>query len=193
MPPIQPPVAFALFPTPIGTCGIAWGAHGIIALQLPESDRRATRARLLRAAPEAQPGTPPPEVLRVIADVRALLAGERRNLDSAVLDLRGVTPFRRRVYEVARTIAPGHTRSYGEVAALCGEPHAARAVGQALAHNPLPLIVPCHRVLAADGKSGGFSARGGAAMKLRLLELEGAVPAPADAAGTEERNLPLPF
>jgi O-6-methylguanine DNA methyltransferase len=90
----------------------------------------------------------------------------------AVQLLKGLSAFQRRVYEVTRTIGPGQTLSYGEVAALCGDRSAARAVGQALGHNPFPIIVPCHRVLGAGGKSGGFSAPGGVTTKLRLLSLE---------------------
>ena len=99
-------------------------------------------------------------------------------------------PFHQDVYAIVRNIPPGQTRSYGEVAALCGDRHAARAVGQAMARNPFPIIVPCHRVLAAGGKSGGFSARGGVTTKLRLLAIEGALSAPvACGAG----NLSLAF
>jgi methylated-DNA-[protein]-cysteine S-methyltransferase len=86
----------------------------------------------------------------------------------------GVPPFHQRVYAVARAIAPGHTLTYGEVAAALGEPGAARAVGQALGHNPFAPVVPCHRVLAAGARSGGFSATGGVDTKLRMLLAEGA-------------------
>jgi methylated-DNA-[protein]-cysteine S-methyltransferase len=104
----------------------------------------------------------------------ALFGGEARDLSGIRLDMSGVPSFHRNVYEVARTIAPGATMSYGEIATQLGEPGAARAVGQALGQNPFPIIVPCHRVLAAGGKTGGFSAHGGVATKLRLLSIEAA-------------------
>ena len=113
--------------------------------------------------------------------IRALLEGERRDLAEIVLDYEGVPDFHRRVYEIARRIVPGHTRSYGEIAAELGDKGLSRAVGQALGHNPFAPVVPCHRVLAAGGKPGGFSAHGGATAKLRMLMIEGARP-PSDTA-----------
>jgi methylated-DNA-[protein]-cysteine S-methyltransferase len=172
MPQSQPHTEFSLFPTLIGRCGIAWGERGIVAVQLPEANESRTRARMLRLLADARPGSPPPHLQRVIDDIVALLEGEQCDLRHAVLDMKGLSAFQRRVYEVTRTIGPGQTLSYGEVAALCGDRSAARAVGQALGHNPFPIIVPCHRVLGAGGKSGGFSAPGGVTTKLRLLSLE---------------------
>jgi methylated-DNA-[protein]-cysteine S-methyltransferase len=169
---IQPQIDFSIFPTSIGPCGIAWGERGILALQLPEADETQTRARLLRSRAHARPASAPAPLQRVIDDIVALLEGERRHLQHAVLDMKGLSAFQRRVYGVTRTIEPGHTLSYGEVAKLCGDCRAARAVGQALGRNPFPIIVPCHRVLGAGGKSGGFSAPGGVTTKLRLLSLE---------------------
>jgi methylated-DNA-[protein]-cysteine S-methyltransferase len=167
---------YLLFPTAIGTCGVIWGPHGILAVQLPESNESATLARLLRkeGGNATRGGPAPAAVQRSLDDMVALLAGEHRDLLGATLDMRAVPAFFRRVYEVVRHIAPGHTLSYGEVAARCGDASAARSVGQAMAHNPFPIIVPCHRVLAAHGRTGGFSARGGASTKLRLLAIEGA-------------------
>ncbi len=182
--------SYTLFQTAIGACGIAWGARGIVALQLPEGSESATRARLLRAHGAACLQPPAAEIRRVIDDIVGLLAGEPRDLQHARLDLTAVPPFHRRVYAIVRQIAPGRTLAYGEVAALCGDRHAARAVGQAMARNPFPIIVPCHRVLAAGGASGGFSARGGVSTKLRLLAIEGAMPAPVAGAA---RNLSLAF
>lgn len=109
--------------------------------------------------------------------IAALLSGERgeaADLSAAVLDMDGIAPFHRRVYEAARTVPPGVTVSYGALAERTGAPGAARAVGQALAKNPFALVVPCHRVLGATGKLGGFSAHGGLATKRRLLAIEGA-------------------
>jgi O-6-methylguanine DNA methyltransferase len=185
----MPAISYTLFSTPIGSCGIAWGTLGMVALQLPEARESATAARLLRAHSGASRQRPGPEQERIIGDIVALLAGEPRDLRYIRLDLRPVPPFHQRVFQVVRDIPPGHTRSYGEVAALCGQRHAARAVGQAMARNPFPIVVPCHRVLAAGGKSGGFSARGGVTTKLRLLAIEGALSGPAGHAG----NLSLAF
>jgi methylated-DNA-[protein]-cysteine S-methyltransferase len=117
---------------------------------------------------------PPPEVVHAIDGITSLLRGEPIDLLDVVLDLDGVPEFHRRVYELTRQILPGETRTYGELATALGEPGAARAVGQALGRNPFPIVVPCHRVLAAGGKYGGFSAPGGVTTKLRLLEIEGA-------------------
>jgi methylated-DNA-[protein]-cysteine S-methyltransferase len=168
------PRFYALFDTAIGPCGIAWGDRGIAGVQLPEADERKTRARLLRRCPEAREAPPPPEVRGTIDGIVALLDGEASDLSAAVLDMDRVEPFERRVYEIARTIAPGATLSYGEIAARLGDSISAlaRDVGQALGRNPFPLIVPCHRVLAAGGKAGGFSANGGISTKLRLLTIE---------------------
>jgi O-6-methylguanine DNA methyltransferase len=165
---------FTLFDTSIGRCGIAWSERGIVAVQLPESREPDTRARLLKNHPDATEGAPPPEIQRALDCIVALMAGEEADLSSAVLDMQRVSPFHRRVYEVARTIAPGATISYGEIAKQMGTDGSARAVGQALGRNPFAIVVPCHRVLAASGKLGGFSANGGIATKLRMLSIEAA-------------------
>jgi methylated-DNA-[protein]-cysteine S-methyltransferase len=163
---------FTLFDTAIGTCGIAWGERGITAVQLPEADAAQTRARLLRRSPESREGSPPSDVQRAIDGIVALLRGEATDLSDIVLDMDRVESFERQVYEIARTIGPGATLSYGEIATRLGDRLLARDVGQALGRNPYPLIVPCHRVLAAGGKTGGFSANGGITTKLRLLTIE---------------------
>ena len=168
--------ALHLFDTPIGRCGIAWSERGILALQLPEAREEATRARLLRRAPGARPAPPPPEVRRALDLILALLDGRPSDLGSIELDMSGVPTFDRRVYDAARAIPPGATRSYGEIARELGDPGLARAVGRALGRNPFAIVVPCHRVLAAGGRIGGFSAEGGTATKRRLLAIEGAVP-----------------
>jgi O-6-methylguanine DNA methyltransferase len=172
---------FALFDTAIGRCGIAWSGQGIVGVQLPERSDRQTRARLLRRFPDMQETQLPSHVQRAIGGIVALLEGQPSDLSPIALDMDGVPPFHRRIYEVARAIAPGATRSYGDIAAQLGEPGEARTVGEALAQNPFPIIVPCHRVLAAGGKVGGFSANGGIATKLRLLSIEGAEPGGAPA------------
>jgi methylated-DNA-[protein]-cysteine S-methyltransferase len=168
-------VHFAFFDTAVGRCGIAWGERGIVAVLLPEKNEAAARARLARRFPEGREAEPTPEIGRTLDAIGALLAGAARNLADVALDMEGVPDFHRRVYEVARTIRPGSTLSYGEIAKRIGEPGAARDVGEALGRNPFPIVVPCHRVLAAGGKLGGFSARGGVATKLKLLDIEGAL------------------
>jgi O-6-methylguanine DNA methyltransferase len=165
---------FALFDTAIGRCGVAWGERGVAGVQLPEAGERETRARMLQRFPAAGEAAPPPEVQRVIDRIVALLRGEPSDLSAIALDMEQVPAFHRRVYEAARAIPPGMTLSYGDIAARAGAPGAARAVGQALGRNPFPIIVPCHRVLAAGGKIGGFSAEGGVATKRRMLAIEGA-------------------
>jgi O-6-methylguanine DNA methyltransferase len=165
---------FALFDTRIGRCGIAWGERGVSGVQLPEASERETRARMLHRFPAAGEAVPPPEVQRAVNRIVALLRGEASDLSNVPLDMDGVPAFHRRVYEVARSIPPGVTLSYGDIAARLGAPGAARAVGQALGRNPFPIVVPCHRVLAAGGKIGGFSAQGGIATKRRMLAIEGA-------------------
>ena len=164
--------AFALFETAIGSCAIAWSGSGILALQLPEAADDRTRARVLRRWPDAREEPPPPAVRRAVDGVVALLSGAVVDLSTVPLDMGRVPAFDREVYEVARAIAPGQTLTYGDVAARLGDPGAAREVGQALGRNPFAVIVPCHRVVAAGGKTGGFSASGGVTTKLRLLEIE---------------------
>jgi methylated-DNA-[protein]-cysteine S-methyltransferase len=163
---------FTLFDTPIGLCGIAWGDRGVVAVQLPEADEGKTRARLLRRFPGARTASSPPEARRALDGIVALLRGDRSDLSDVVLDMDRVPAFDRSVYEVARTIPPGEILSYGDIAVRLGDRRAGREVGRALAHNPFPIIVPCHRVLAAGGAIGGFSARGGIATKRRLLAIE---------------------
>jgi len=165
---------FALFDTAIGRCGVAWGERGVAGVQLPEAGEQETRARMLHRFPTAGEAVPPPEVQRVIDRIVALLCGEASDLSTIAIDMDGVPEFHRRVYEAARTIPPGKTLSYGDIARRVGAPGAARAVGQALGRNPFPIVVPCHRVLAAGGRIGGFSAQGGIATKRRMLAIEGA-------------------
>jgi methylated-DNA-[protein]-cysteine S-methyltransferase len=163
---------FCLFETALGTCGIAWGGQGIVCSQLPEPGAAETRARLWRSCPELAEGEPPASAREAIAGIVALLRGEACDLAAIALDMRKVSEFRRRVYVAARGIPVGQTVSYGELARQLGDPGAARAVGQALGHNPFAPIVPCHRILAAGGRSGGFSANGGVVTKLRMLAIE---------------------
>jgi methylated-DNA-[protein]-cysteine S-methyltransferase len=167
---------FTLFETAIGRCGMVWSARGIAGVQLPERSEAATRNRLLRRFPGACDGEPTAQQRRVIDDIVALLGGEKRDLNYVTIDIAAAPQFHRRVYEVARRIPAGATLSYGEVAERLGDRNLARDVAEALSQNPCPIIVPCHRILAAGGKPGGFSAPGGVATKLRLLTIEGAQP-----------------
>jgi methylated-DNA-[protein]-cysteine S-methyltransferase len=164
---------FALFDAPIGRCAIVWSARGVAGLLLPEAREAELRGRLARRFPTASEAAPPPKIQAAIAAIAALLAAKPNDLSAIALDMAGVPPFHRRVYEALRAIPPGETLSYGVLASRAGAPGAARAVGQALKRNPFAMIVPCHRVLASGGKLGGFTANGGIATKLKLLSLEG--------------------
>lgn len=164
---------YTLFETPIGLCGLAWNERGVVGFQLPEDDTLAMRNRMAKRFPGICEAPPPQHIQSVIRDVTALLQGEARDLSTVPVDMDGVPDFDRRVYEVARSIPPGRVLTYGEIVSRLGIDNA-RAVGQALGRNPFAVIVPCHRVVAADGKLGGFSANGGATTKRRLLAIEGA-------------------
>jgi methylated-DNA-[protein]-cysteine S-methyltransferase len=164
---------FAVFETVLGSCGIAWNGGVIVGTQLPEADEAATRARMKRRFPGAREGMPSAAVQPAIEAIRALLRGEACDTASLRLDMTSVPEFDRRVYEIARGIPLGTTVSYGEIAARLGDKTLSRAVGQALGKNPFAPLVPCHRVVSADGKMHGFSASGGVAMKLRMLDVEG--------------------
>ena len=167
----------ALFDTPVGACGIAWRPAGLVGILLPGPDRQKTLRRLRHRFPDLTEAPPPDWVTQAIAAIGALLDGNAADLAAVPLDWSRIGGFEASVLRAAREIPPGQTLTYGELAARLGEPGQARAVGQALGRNPWPIVVPCHRVTAAAGRTGGFSAPGGAATKLRLLELEGALAA----------------
>jgi methylated-DNA-[protein]-cysteine S-methyltransferase len=162
---------YRLFDTLIGDCGISWNERGITRLNLPERDRAATEKRLKGNCDG--PHAPPPAIAQTIADLQRYLAGARIDFSSAVLDLPRAEEFERRVYEATRAVGWGETATYGELARRAGAPEMAREVGLAMARNPVPIIIPCHRVLAAGNRIGGFSAYGGILTKERLLALEG--------------------
>ena len=174
---------YQIFETAGGFCGIAWNAVGITRFQLPTRSAEGTERLLRRRLAGAEPGVPPAEVAQTITAVKRYFAGEATDFSEVALDLDAETPFFREIYAAARRIGWGRTTTYGTLAKELGAgPEAAREVGEAMATNPVALIIPCHRVLAAGGKVGGFSAPGGSAAKLRMLELEGvnlAPPAPA--------------
>jgi methylated-DNA-[protein]-cysteine S-methyltransferase len=163
---------YCLFDTAIGSCGIAWSDRGVTRLQLPERDSAATEARMRRRSPGASPAEPPVAVAGAIAGLQRYLGGEKTDFSAIPLDLASVSAFDRKIYDAARTVAWGETTSYGELAKKAGMPGEAQETGQSLSRNPVAIIVPCHRVLAAGGKPGGFSAYGGVLTKERLLSLE---------------------
>ncbi|HVT55504.1 MAG TPA: methylated-DNA--[protein]-cysteine S-methyltransferase [Xanthobacteraceae bacterium] len=166
---------FAIFDTPIGACGIVWNDFGIVGVQLPEATEGRTRSRLLKRFREARETEPSPKIAATIRQIVALLSGECADFSDTKLDVRNLPDFNRRVYGITSTIPAGSVMTYGEIAAQLGEePQVAREVGKALGENPIPLIIPCHRVLAANGKPGGYSGSGGVKTKLRLLTIEGA-------------------
>lgn len=165
---------FALFDTAIGDCGIVWGEHGIVAVQLPMSGDDKTRLRIQQRYGDIVEAAPPPVVQHAIDGMIDLLEGKPVDLSDIALDMADVPEFHRNVYAIARTIAPGETLTYGDIAKRLGGVELSRDVGQALGRNPCPIVVPCHRVLAAGGKPGGFSANGGVTTKLKMLAIEGA-------------------
>ena len=164
-----------LFETALGPCGVAWNARGLRAVQLAGEDSRAHRAPADRQGRQRRPGRPPPAIAAVVADIQRYLDGARVDFRAVAVDLETLEPFRRRLYEALRDIGFGATTTYGELAKRIGaDPvEGARDVGAAMGKNPVPIVVPCHRVLAAGGKLGGFSAPGGGATKAKLLALEG--------------------
>jgi methylated-DNA-[protein]-cysteine S-methyltransferase len=164
---------YCLFDTGMGTLGVGWSARGLTRLQLPESSRAATERRLRYSSPDSAPDEPPAQVRQAITALETYLAGDSVDFARVPLDLARVSDFHRRIYDATRRIGWGETATYGELARQVGSPGAARAVGQAMGRNPIPIIIPCHRVLAGGRKIGGFSAHGGAATKTHLLALEG--------------------
>ena len=163
---------FTIFATTIGPSGIVWSDVGVLGVQLPEGRKDETRARVRQRFPDARPRAPSPQIARAVDAIVRLLRGEAADLSAIELDMSRVSPFHRRVYQAARAIPRGRTLSYGELARRLGAPRSARAVGQALGRNPFAIVVPCHRVISASGRAGGFSAHGGVATKLRMLSIE---------------------
>lgn len=167
--------SFAIFDTAIGACGVVWGPRGINGVQLPMGNEEKTRSRIVQRYGEIVEAPPPADVQHAIDAMIELLEGKPNDLRDIVLDLNGIPDFNRSVYDIARAIPPGQTMTYGDIAKRIGGVEMSRDVGQALGHNPCPIVVPCHRVLAAGGKPGGFSANGGVATKLKMLAIEGAL------------------
>jgi methylated-DNA-[protein]-cysteine S-methyltransferase len=167
------PTRYRLFDTSLGAVGVAWSARGLTRLQLPEPTPGATERRLRGRSTDMSVGEPPPRIRQAIAAVESYMAGECVDFSPVAVDLSGVGDFYHRIYEATRRLGWGETTTYGELARRVGSPGAARAVGQAMGRNPIPIIVPCHRVLGGGRRIGGFSAFGGAVTKTRLLALEG--------------------
>ena len=165
-------LCFATFDTAVGPCAVAWSERGIVGVSLAEGTAARARDRIVRRFPEAVEAEPTPAVQHAMDRMARLMEGARDDLTDIQLDWSGVAEFDRGVLDIGRAIPPGQTLTYGEIARRLGDPALARGVGQALGRNPFPVIVPCHRVLGADGKVGGFSANGGVETKLKLLTIE---------------------
>lgn len=163
---------FAIFDTALGHCGIVWTDAGIAGVNLPEGSEEKTRARTRKRFPEAEESKPAPHVQKIIQEIVALVAGEKIDLTHVALDHAPLPAFSKQVYEIVRTIPVGETLTYGDIAKKLGDVALSREVGQAMGKNPTPIIMPCHRVVAASGKTGGFSAPGGVDTKMKLLSIE---------------------
>lgn len=166
--------AFTIFDTAIGRCALVWRGGLVVGAALPEASDAELRASLERRFCGCSEADPPPFVQIAVEAVVRLLSGKVEDFGGLELETGELPDFDRSVLEAARRIPCGETRTYGQIASALEKPGAARAVGRALGRNPIPIIIPCHRVLAASGRSGGFSAPGGASTKLRILEIEGA-------------------
>jgi methylated-DNA-[protein]-cysteine S-methyltransferase len=167
-------VRYALFDTAIGRCGIAWADRGIVGVQLPLPGEKQTRVRITQRYGAIDEVPPPQPVQTAIAGIVELMDGKPIDLSGIELDFTDVPEFNRNVYAIARQIPAGSTLTYGDIAKKLGGVELSRNVGTAMGQNPCPVIVPCHRVLAAGGKPGGFSANGGVETKLKMLAIEGA-------------------
>ncbi len=165
---------FTLFDTAIGCCALVWRGGFIIGAALPEASNTEMRRHLGRRFADARETDPPEFVRTAVAAIQNLLSGTPADLSFIELDLADAPEFERRVYAAAQAIPPGEVRTYGELAEAIGSPGSARAVGRALGRNPVPIVIPCHRILASAGGIGGFSAPGGVSTKLKMLEIEGA-------------------
>jgi methylated-DNA-[protein]-cysteine S-methyltransferase len=172
---MKPVTHHQLFDTPLGVCGVAWNERGLAGVQLPEKDRATTARRLTTKTGSVGETTPPPSIAALVVDIQQYLAGETIAFSATAVDLEGIDDFRRKIYQALRGVTYGRTTTYGELARAIGvaDWEGARDVGDAMGRNPMPIVIPCHRVLAAGGRLGGFSAYGGTATKQKLLTLEG--------------------
>ena len=176
---------YTVLETALGFAGIAWSASGIARFQLPSATAEATMRNLLRRIPDGVAAEPPSHIADAVNAAQRYFAGEKVDFSHLTLDLAGQDNLFREIYAAARRVGYGRTTTYGELAKAIGRSdwEAARDVGQAMAKNPVALIIPCHRVLAAGGKVGGFSAPGGAGTKIKMLELEGVTLEPQKSLG----------
>jgi len=172
----------AVLETVIGFMGIAWNEKGLIRLCLPERSREAVERRLFRHAGVSTATAQPQWVVELIAAIKAYAAGKKVDFSTVPVDLSGIDDFRLAIYDAARKLAFGETTTYGELASRAGHAGLARETGAALGANPVPLVIPCHRILAAGGRIGGFSATGGSATKEKMLAMEGVRVGPPPAA-----------
>ncbi len=167
-------VHYHIFETARGFCAIACNAKGVVRFRLPETNAEATEQALLRRLPDATPATPPPTIAETVSAAQHYFAGEKTDFAAVPVDLGRQSELFEKIYAAARKLGYGETTTYGAMAKQFGDDwEIAREVGQAMSKNPVPLIIPCHRVLAAGGKVGGFSAPGGAATKTMMLAMEG--------------------
>jgi len=163
----------AVLETVIGFMGIAWSEKGLIRLCLPERSHESVERRLMRHAGVSASTAQPPWVVELIASIKAYAAGEDVDFSNVPVDLDGVDDFRLAIYDAARKLSYGETTTYGELAKRAGHAGLPSETGAALGANPVPLVIPCHRILAAGGKIGGFSAPGGSVTKEKMLAMEG--------------------
>jgi methylated-DNA-[protein]-cysteine S-methyltransferase len=178
---------YTTFETRNGFVALAWNQHGVSSLRLPSQTEASAEASILKRLPHARRALPSASIAQLISDIKRYFEGEKIDFSQVPVDLGSQTPFFSGVYTEVRKLRWGETTTYGTVAkSLGGEPQAARDVGQAMAANPVPLIVPCHRVLAAGGKLGGFSAPGGLSSKVRMLEIEGVALTPEEGPRTDK-------
>jgi methylated-DNA-[protein]-cysteine S-methyltransferase len=174
---------YCVFETAMGFCAIAWSEAGVVRFQLPTKSAEAADRLMRRHVFGAQKGAPTEDIAAVVAAAKRYFDGEEIDFSHVRLDLAGCNPFFAEMYAALRRVGWGRTTTYGALAKEVSAPReAARDVGEAMAKNPAPLIIPCHRVLAAGGKIGGFSAPGGSKTKMRMLELEGVRVGPPEAA-----------
>jgi methylated-DNA-[protein]-cysteine S-methyltransferase len=166
-------VHFSLFPTPLGDCGIAWSEDVVVATCLPDNNSADTTDRLV-ARTGATRGEPSLAIRQAITSITTLLEGARTDLTFITCDFSRIDSFATKVYTIARAIPAGETLTYGAIAEQIGDKQLAQAVGRVLGRNPFPIIVPCHRIIGANGKLTGFSANGGVQTKLKMLTIEGA-------------------
>ena len=167
------PLGYTIVDTAIGAIAVAWSDAGICRVALPQRDREAMERRFAAKLDGAGPAEPPAAIAAAIGLIKRYAKGEEVDFSAVPVDLGGVDLFQRAIYQAARQLDFGETTTYGGLADAAGHPGKARETGEALGRNPVPLIVPCHRILAAGGKIGGFSAPGGSAAKEKLLTLEG--------------------